>query len=154
MALAQSGMAYVLGSILTPAELRENEQSITRELFRVMRPNFAPGIPETAEVQRESYTRTGVMGYELSGLARGGSLGPPLPPPAFARDAIIPAAVAPIATPAAILNTFRRVVPSLSISLMISLLSMFVPRSIWARSRVKSQGTKELKAEIHKNVSP
>ena len=41
--------------------------------------------------------------------------------PALAREAIIPAAVAPIATPAAILNTFRRVVPSLSISLMISL---------------------------------
>jgi hypothetical protein len=122
MALAQLGMAYVLGSILTPAELRENEQSITREVFAVMRPNFAPGIPETAEVQRESYTRTGVMGYELSGLARGGLL----TPPAFARDAIIPTAVAPIATPAAILNTFRRVVPSLSISLMISLLSMFV----------------------------
>jgi hypothetical protein len=115
-------MAYVLGSILTPAELRENEQSITREVFAVMRPNFAPGIPETAEVQRESYTRTGVMGYELSGLARGGSF----TLPAFARDAIIPTAVAPIATPAAILNTFRRVVPSLSISLMISLLSMFV----------------------------
>jgi hypothetical protein len=46
--------------------------------------------------------------------------------PALAREAIIPTAVAPIATPAAILNTFRRVVPSLSISLMISLLSMFV----------------------------
>ncbi len=125
MALAQVGMAYVLGSIFTPDELRENEQSITRELFRNMRPNFAPGIPETAEVQRESYTRTGVMGYELSGLARGGLVGPEAP--AFARDAIIPAAVAPIATPAAILNTFRRVVPSLSISLMISLFSMFIP---------------------------
>ena len=62
MALAQVGMAYVLGLIVTPDELRDNEQSITRELFLNMRPNFAPGIPETAEVQRESYTRTGVMG--------------------------------------------------------------------------------------------
>ena len=63
------------------------------------------------------------MGYELSGVARGGLLGPI---PALAREAIIPAAVAPIATPAAILNTFRRVVPSLSISLMISLFSILV----------------------------
>jgi hypothetical protein len=123
MALAQFGMAYVLGSILTPVELRENEQSITREVFAVMRPNFAAGIPETAEVQRESYTRTGVMGYELSPIVRGGLFGPV---PALAREVINPAADAPMATPAAILNTFRRVVPSLSISLMISLLSMFV----------------------------
>ena len=87
------------------------------------------------------------MGYEERASVRGGLLGPV---PALAREVINPAAVAPIATPAAILKTFRRVVPSLSISLMISLLSMFVPRSIWARSRVKAQGTKELKAEIHK----
>jgi hypothetical protein len=64
------------------------------------------------------------MGNVSSGKPSGGLLGPEVP--AFARDAIIPAAVAPIATPAAILKTFRRVVPSLSISLMISLLSMFV----------------------------
>jgi hypothetical protein len=123
MALAQFGMAYSLGSILTPAELRENEQSITREVFAVMRPNFAAGIPETAEVQRESYTRTGVMGNELSAVARGGLNGRL---PALAREVINPAAVAPIATPAAILKTFRRVVPSDSNSLTISLLSMFV----------------------------
>ena len=123
MALAQVGMAYVLGSIVTPDELRDNEQSITRELFRVMRPNFAPGIPETAEVQRESYTRTGVMGYELSPVVRGGLFGPV---PALAREVINPAADAPMATPAAILNTFRRVVPSLSISLMTSLFSILV----------------------------
>jgi hypothetical protein len=110
---------------LIPPELRENEQSITRDSFRVKRPNFAAGIPETAEVQRESYTRTGVMGYEASGLMLGGLFGPP-EVPALAREAINPAAVAPTATPAAILKTFRRVVPSVSISLMISLLSMFV----------------------------
>ena len=106
---------------MVPLELRENEQSITREVFAVMRPNFTAGIPETAEVQRESYTRTGVMGYEERASVRGGLLGPV---PALAREAIIPAAVAPIATPAAILKTFRRVVPSLSISLMISLFSI------------------------------
>jgi len=66
MAVVHLGMAYVPGSIFTPDELRENEQSITRESFDVIRPNFAAGIPETAEVQRESYTRTGVMGYEAS----------------------------------------------------------------------------------------
>ena len=106
---------------MVPLELRENEQSITREVFAVMRPNFTAGIPETAEVQRESYTRTGVMGYEERASVRGGLLGPV---PALAREAIIPAAVAPIATPAAILKTFRRVVPSPSISLMISLFSI------------------------------
>ena len=66
MAVAQFGMVYVLGSIFTPVELRENEQSMTRESFRVIRPNFAAGIPETAEVQRGSYTRTGVLVYEAS----------------------------------------------------------------------------------------
>ena len=114
-----------MGSILIPAELRENEQSITREVLGVMRPNFAAGIPETAEVQRESYTRTGVMGYELRPIASGGLLGP-LELPALAREAIIPAAVAPMATPAAILKTLRRVVASLPISLTTSLLSMLV----------------------------
>ena len=54
MAIAQLGMAYVPGLSFTPEELRENEQSITRELFGVMRPNFAVGSPEADEVQRES----------------------------------------------------------------------------------------------------
>jgi hypothetical protein len=116
-------MAYVLGSILTPAELRENEQSITREVFAVMRPNFAAGIPETAEVQRESYTRTGVIGQQFSAVVGRGLLGPI---PALAREVINPAAVAPMATPAAILKTFRRVVSSTANSLVISLFSILV----------------------------
>jgi hypothetical protein len=88
-----------------------------------MRPNFAAGIPETAEVQRESYTRTGVIGQQFSAVVGRGLLGPI---PALAREVINPAAVAPMATPAAILKTFRRVVSSTANSLVISLFSILV----------------------------
>ena len=59
-----------------------------------------------------------------------------MPVPALAREVINPAAVAPIATPAAILKTFRRVVPSMSISLMISSFSMLVTFHSYGESRL------------------
>jgi hypothetical protein len=65
------------------------------------------------------------MVYEVRASVKGGLTGPLLP--ALAREVIIPAAVAPTATPAAILKTFRRVVPSVAISLMISVIHVGFP---------------------------
>jgi len=91
------------------------------------------------------------MGQEVSELVRGGLLGPI---PALAREVINPAVVAPMATPAAILKTFRRVVPSMSISLMISLFSMFVSPLIQVCTRNKIKGSKENNPEIPKRFRP